>query len=204
MELGDGRAISATISDQQVQDLGSVTVSEFGKRWVLVKGVASLDVMERMQRITDEEKAFLQKIIDEHAVSAEKEDELDYKLGSLKRTGINSATQIALRFMGQSRNMPVTRLKQLLQATDTLRTNGAIETATKIEELINLDDIDSAMRLAKNYVPDLNPNRKPPKPKPVAVPGQPVLSNTRVLVGCRTPFANVRHILGTQIGRAHV
>jgi hypothetical protein len=55
LELGDGRAISATINDQQVQDLGSLTVSEFGKRWVLVKGVASLDANQQLLRIEEAE-----------------------------------------------------------------------------------------------------------------------------------------------------
>jgi hypothetical protein len=53
--LGDGRVISATINDQQVNDLGLVTVSEFGKRWVLVKGVASLDVNQQLLRIVEAE-----------------------------------------------------------------------------------------------------------------------------------------------------
>jgi hypothetical protein len=53
--LGDGRVISAAINDQQVNDLGLVTVSEFGKRWVLVKGVASLDVNQQLLRIEEAE-----------------------------------------------------------------------------------------------------------------------------------------------------
>jgi hypothetical protein len=53
--LGDGRMISAVISDQQVNDLGRVTVSEFGRRWVLVKGIASLDVNQQLLRIEDAE-----------------------------------------------------------------------------------------------------------------------------------------------------
>lgn len=53
--LGDGRMISAVISDQQVNDLGSVTVSEFGRRWVLVKGIASLDANQQLLRIEEAE-----------------------------------------------------------------------------------------------------------------------------------------------------
>jgi hypothetical protein len=53
--LGDGRMISAVISDQQVNDLGPVTVSEFGRRWVLVKGIASLDANQQLLRIEDSE-----------------------------------------------------------------------------------------------------------------------------------------------------
>ena len=53
--LVDGRVISAAINDQQVDDLGLVTVSEFGKRWVLVKGVASLDVNQQLLRIVEAE-----------------------------------------------------------------------------------------------------------------------------------------------------
>lgn len=53
--LGDGRVIPAAINDQQVNDLGPVTVSEFGKRWVLVKGVASLDVNQQLLRIEEAE-----------------------------------------------------------------------------------------------------------------------------------------------------
>jgi hypothetical protein len=53
--LVDGRVISAAINDQQVNDLGPVTVSEFGRRWVLVKGVASLDANQQLLRIEETE-----------------------------------------------------------------------------------------------------------------------------------------------------
>jgi hypothetical protein len=55
LELGDGRMITAVINDQQIRDLGPVTVSEFGKRWVLVKGIASLDANQHLLRIEEAE-----------------------------------------------------------------------------------------------------------------------------------------------------
>jgi hypothetical protein len=55
LELGDGRMITAVINDQQIRDLGPVTVSEFGKRWVLVKGIASLDANQQLLRIEEAE-----------------------------------------------------------------------------------------------------------------------------------------------------
>ena len=51
--LGDGRVISSAINDQQIRDLGAVKVSEFGKRWVLVKGIASLDANQQLLRIEE-------------------------------------------------------------------------------------------------------------------------------------------------------
>lgn len=53
--LGDGRVISAAINDQLVNDLGPVTVSEFGKRWVLVKGIATLDANQQLLRVEETE-----------------------------------------------------------------------------------------------------------------------------------------------------
>ena len=51
--LGDGRVISAEISDQQLNDLGPVTVREFGQRWVLVRGIATLDSNQQLLRVDE-------------------------------------------------------------------------------------------------------------------------------------------------------
>ena len=159
--------------------------------------IHSKEMVERLKTITEEERAFLKGIIDQNSISIDEEDALN-GLDKLKGGQCNSATKIALRFMGQSKNMPVAKLKAILETTDMLRSNGAGETAAMIEELINKDEVEKAYEAAKNYNPSIHTNKKVYKPVPI--PKDPEASKkqfNRVLIGCRTPFSQVRHILGT-------
>ena len=157
--------------------------------------IAPREVAERISRITPEERAFLENIISQHVVT-DSEDDNDLDIASLKRNHVNSSTQVALRFLGQSKNTQVAKLKAILQATDTLRANGAPDIAAEIESLVNKDDINKAMAMAKNYNPSEKTGKKKPYPiRSVTDPKRPF--KDRPILGCRNSFSQIRQILGS-------
>jgi hypothetical protein len=156
--------------------------------------IAPREVAERLSRITPEEREFLEKIISQHVVS-EAEDDNDIDIASLKRNHVNSATQVALRFLGQSKNTQVAKLKSILQVADTLRSNGASDVASEIENLVNKDEINRAMAMAKNYIPAKEPRKRLPPIKSPTDPKRPF--QNRTILGCRNSFSQIRQILGT-------
>lgn len=158
--------------------------------------IAPREVAERISKITPEERAFLEKIISQHVVS-ESEDENDLDIASLKRSSVNSSSQVALRFLGQSKNTQVAKLKQILQVADTLRSNGASDVAVELERLVNKDEINKAWSMAKNYDPrlDKETRKRLPAIKSPTDPKRPF--KDRPILGCRKSFSQIREILGT-------
>lgn len=160
--------------------------------------IAPREVAERFSKISDDERAFLQRIIDQHVIlPKDGEDDDDYDIASLKRNYINSSTQVALRFLGQSKNTQVVKLKTILQAADTLRANGAADVAVEIEKLLDQDEINKAHAMAKNYNASLKPQKmanfeaKTPQPK------RSFKHPSRVVLGCRTSLNQIREILAS-------
>jgi hypothetical protein len=53
IELVDGRSISATVTDQQLEELSDVRVGEFGLSWLRASGIASFDRTQQLQRVDE-------------------------------------------------------------------------------------------------------------------------------------------------------
>lgn len=53
IELADGRSVSATVTDQQLEELSDVRVGEFGTSWLRVSGVGSFDRSQQLQLVDE-------------------------------------------------------------------------------------------------------------------------------------------------------
>lgn len=53
IELVDGRSVSATVTDQQLDELSEVRVGEFGVSWLRASGVGSFDRTQQLQRVDE-------------------------------------------------------------------------------------------------------------------------------------------------------
>lgn len=53
IELVDGRSISATVTDQQLEELSDVRVGEFGLSWLRASGIGSFDRSQQLQRLDE-------------------------------------------------------------------------------------------------------------------------------------------------------
>ena len=53
IEVADGRSVSATVTDQQLEELSDVRVGEFGTSWLRVSGVGSFDRSQQLQHVDE-------------------------------------------------------------------------------------------------------------------------------------------------------
>jgi hypothetical protein len=53
IELADGRSVSATVTEQQLEELSDVRVGEFGTSWLRVSGVGSFDRSQQLQLVDE-------------------------------------------------------------------------------------------------------------------------------------------------------
>ena len=53
IELADGRSVSATVTEQQLEELSDVRVGEFGTSWLRVSGVGSFDRSQQLQHVDE-------------------------------------------------------------------------------------------------------------------------------------------------------
>ena len=151
-----------------------------------------IPMRKKIKQFTDEERSFLTKIIEQNSIQ---EDDNDEDISKLKRTTVNSSSSITLRFLGQSQNTQIGKLKFVLTTADTLRLNGESEIAQRLEALVNEDQVDKAFVMAKSYDPKSSASKPISKSRGTIKFTE--YAKKQAVIGCRSSFSKVRDILAS-------